>query len=595
MSKQLEEGPKGLLTYRNAVLVITVQGGVKLEGLDRLVVTLKVEVTEGHRPAIRHRVELYNDNQTSKFARTVAGKLEVGLTVVEASLSEITDLLEAWRLEEIGKQGDGHASLAMTPLTAEEETQARADLKRPGLLGWTGERLGESGIVGEERNRLVLFLVMVSRLLRDPLSAVCMARSGVGKSHLMERVAQCMPEPAKLECTTLTPEALYYMGRYELQHRILLIEDLEGAKGVLYPIRELQTRKRLSKTFTEKDRNGKSHTVQRIVEGPVSVVACTTAETIYEDNANRSLPLHLDDSAEQDARIMAHQRALVAGLIDAGQQQAVRERLQRMQRVLKPIKVVNPYAPLIALPAEVFKPRRTLQLLLSFIEAVTFYHQQQRGLPAEGMEEKADPATGEVFIETSPEDVETAFDLLSDTLFRKADELSGASRSLLEWIRSNCGSEAFTAQAVRARLRMAPRTLSRYLGELTAYGHLVQDKKKKHSAGYSYTVASTGTEDLPEAIARQVAQVIERVRACAEQGRSEAAGTKVEAPAENVTEAAPVAKRKPGRPRKVRVDEGKRVGQSATVGQEIIGRPTEVDPSVLGQVGQSATEKEQRR
>ncbi len=568
MGAQLEQGAGGLLIYRNAVLMITVQGGVRLEGLDRLLVTLKVEVTEGHRPAIRHRVELYNDNQTGKFARTVAGKLEVGLTVVEASLSELTDLLEAYRLEEIGKQGAEEEPIA--PLSEAEEAQAREDLQRPGLLAWTGERLGESGIVGEERNRLVLFVVMTSRLLASPLSAVCMARSGVGKSHLMERVAQCMPDPSKLECTQLTPESLYYMGRHELSHRIMLIEDLEGAREVMYPLRELQSRKKISKRFPKKGRDGKERTELRVVEGPVCVVACTTAEAIYEDNANRSLPLHLDDSAEQDARIMEHQRALVAGLIDAGQQQQVRERLQRMQRVLRPIKVVNPYAPLIALPAEVFKPRRTLQLLLSFIEAVTFYHQCQR-------EEKADTSSGEIYIETTPEDVETAFRLLNDTLFRKADELSGACRSLLEWIRTNVNG-AFTAQAIRARLRMAPRTLSRYMGELTAYGHLTQDRKKKHSAGYSYTVASEAVNDLPEAIARQVAQVIERVR--------EAAGTKPEKSAE----AAPIVKRKRARPRKG----AEAVGQSATVGQVAVGRPTEVGPSVLGEVGQSATERQVR-
>jgi hypothetical protein len=178
-----------------------------------------------------------------------------------------------------------------------------------------------------------------------------------------------------------------------------------------------------------------------------------------------------------------------------------------------------------------------------------------------------------VYIETTPEDVEAAFDLLSDTLFRKADELSGACRATLEWIRSN-EKGSFTAQAIRARLRMAPRTLSRYLGELTAYGYLVQDRKKKHSAGYVYTVASEAVNDLPEAIARQVAQVIGRVNA--------AASKPVEAP--------PIA----GNSRKRTTSARKGVGQSAKVGQEQVGRPTEVDPSMLEQVGQSATGKQKR-
>jgi DNA primase len=421
---------------------------------------------------------------------------------------------------------------------------------------------------------------MTSRQCEDPLSAICMARSGVGKSYLMEKVAQCMPEDSKLENTQFTENSFYYFKREEIRGRIFLIEDLDGAQAVLYPIRELQSKKRISKTVTVKDRTGSMRTISLVVEGPVSVIGCTTQESVYEDNANRSLLVHLDDSAEQDQRIMDYQRVrrTAEAMIMRQQEKEAQQVLQNVQRVLRPIKVVNPYAPLIALPAEVFKPRRTLGLLLSFIEAITFYHQLAR-------EERVDPATGEVFIETTPEDIEAAFVLLSDTLFRKSDELSGTCRSLLDWIRAN-EKGSFTAQTIRKRLRMAPRTLNRHLAELTAYGYVVQDKKKKHSAGYLYTVASDQANDLPEVIAKQIAQVMEKV--------NEAAGRKPATPKAEVPEPAPVLKRRPGRPRKVVAVEGEEVGQSATVGQTEVGQPTAVDHSELEQVGQSATEKEER-
>lgn len=58
MSK-LEQGEAGLLIYRSAVLIVTVLGGVKLEGLDRMRVTLKVEVPDSPRPPVRHNLDLY--------------------------------------------------------------------------------------------------------------------------------------------------------------------------------------------------------------------------------------------------------------------------------------------------------------------------------------------------------------------------------------------------------------------------------------------------------------------------------------------------------------------------------------------------------
>ncbi len=96
-----------------------------------------------------------------------------------------------------------------------------------------------------------------------------------------------------------------------------------------------------------------------IVEGPISVCGCTTKESVYEDNANRSLLLHLDGSAAQDKRIMDYSRNLKAGLIDQDKEEVTREQLEHLQRILTPKKIINPYAIYIELPQEVFKPRRS--------------------------------------------------------------------------------------------------------------------------------------------------------------------------------------------------------------------------------------------
>jgi len=43
--------------YSNELLQIEVPGGVKLEGLDRMRVTLKVELKESPRPPLRHNLD----------------------------------------------------------------------------------------------------------------------------------------------------------------------------------------------------------------------------------------------------------------------------------------------------------------------------------------------------------------------------------------------------------------------------------------------------------------------------------------------------------------------------------------------------------
>ena len=90
--------------YENALLKQTVLGGIKLEGLDRMRVTLKIELKDAPRPPVRHNLDLYNDNQLEKFIRKIAERLEIGTAVIAASLSELTNELEKYRLVKIKEQ-----------------------------------------------------------------------------------------------------------------------------------------------------------------------------------------------------------------------------------------------------------------------------------------------------------------------------------------------------------------------------------------------------------------------------------------------------------------------------------------------------------
>jgi len=223
-----------------------------------------------------------------------------------------------------------------------------------------------------------------------------------------------------------------------------------------------------------------------VVEGPVSVCGCTTRERVYEDNANRSILLYLDGSKEQDKRIMDYHKKIKAGIVDQSEEHAQRALLQNMQRVLMPIKVVNPYSMQIELPEAVMNPRRTLPLLLSFIEAITYYHQYQR-------ESKFDTQTGEEYIETEIEDIEWAFKLLKDVLFTKSDELSNACRKFYQWLQrwaKNEGVNKFHARDIRAAKKIHPRTLTRYLDELRTFGRLEVTGGKKQRVGFEYELTT---------------------------------------------------------------------------------------------------------
>src|SRR6185437_11789779 len=393
------------ITYQTDELVFTILGGIRLEGLDRLRVTLRTAVSHRKFPhylnnadmaalPMHQSLDLYNDNQVEKLTRKIAERLEVGITPVAQALAAITQQLEKYRLGLI------EASRVRTDtrkvLSEAEQKAALEFLQQPGLLARTNELIGQSGIVGEMTNRMIMWLVFTSRLTNRPLHIVSFGSSGTGKSHLQEKVGELIPVEDRIEITALTENAFYYFDKAELGHKLILIEDLDGIWSALYPLRELQSKQRISKTVTIKDRNGSTRTIHLKVYGPVSIAGCTTQESLYEDNANRSFLIYLDETPEQDERIMDYQRKLSAGKIDTAAEGTARKLLQDVQRVLRPVTVRNPYAEQLQIPREVFKQRRSNAHYLAFIEVITFYKQY-------GREQKVDESTGEMYIETTLE------------------------------------------------------------------------------------------------------------------------------------------------------------------------------------------------
>ena len=296
MNMILETTNPNCFTYKTDELLIELLGGVKIDGLDRMRVTMKVTVVNRKHAgylrnpelaglSVRHNLDLYNDTQVEKFVRRVAEKLETGSIAITKAIADITSQLEQYRLQQLDKQEIRHGGQARKEkaLSKEEREQATQFLEQKDLLQRTNEMIGKSGVIGEEVNRLLMYLIFTSRKREHPLHVISLGNSGIGKTYLQEKVGELIPEEDKVEITTLSENALYYFGQRELQHRLVLIEDLDGAENVLYPLRELQSKKFITKTLAQKSTTGETKTVHIKVEGPVSVAGCTTQEQVYED------------------------------------------------------------------------------------------------------------------------------------------------------------------------------------------------------------------------------------------------------------------------------------------------------------------------
>jgi DNA primase len=275
-----------LLRYETESLDISILGGIKVTGLDRLKVTVKIIAsTKKNALPIRHSLDLYHVKQVEQLTQKISESFELRSNEVEKILSELTGELERYREERIEEMKPKKKERIQ--LTTEEKRAALNYLKDKKLLRNTLTDIAKTGIVGEVNNSLIAYLAYTSRKREKPLHIMCLGASGMGKTYLQEKVSELIPDEEKIEITSLSDNALYYFGREALKQKLILIEDLDGAQNVLYPLRELQSKRRISKTVTLKDNKGKLNTVNLVVEGPVCVSGCTTKERIYEDNANR--------------------------------------------------------------------------------------------------------------------------------------------------------------------------------------------------------------------------------------------------------------------------------------------------------------------
>ena len=493
-----------LLIYDNCELYFEILGGIRITGLDRMKVTLKVQHKQKQQLPVRDTLDLYSRNQTEQLIQTISENFDANIKKTATTISELTTELENHRLQKIEalqpKEKQPHE------MTAAARTAAVNELKKPNLLQRTGQLLQQCGIVGEENNSLIAYLIYTKRKQEVPLHVMFLGSSGTGKTYLQERISELIPEEDKIEITQITENALYYFKQHELKSKLILIEDLDGAMAVFYPLRELQTKRKISKTVTLKDSKGNLKTITLTVEGPVCVSGCTTKEKIYEDNANRCILLYIDQSREQDKKINEYQTQLSAGEINKEREERYKELFKNMQRVLRPINIINPYAKYIELPEQVFKPRRTMTLLLGFIEAITFYHQYQR-------EVKKD-ASGQLYIETTIEDIESAFELLKDVLFSKSDELSQATRNFFEQLKhllKKENKESFTSKEIRGQLKINPSNLKRYLIELDRYGFIKATGNRYRR--YEYTICNYEEyEALKSSIQQHLQTILDNIR-----------------------------------------------------------------------------------
>jgi DNA primase len=496
---QVSETAGGELLFTFGERTWRVRGWQKNLGPEQMRVNAQVRRGESYHV---DTLDVYSAKARALYLKAAAAELGSQEDTLKRDLGRVLLKLEALQDEAI------RATLApkdrpAVELDALEHAAALDWLKAPDLVARLEADMARCGVVGEATNLLAGYLAAVSRKLDAPLAVLIQSSSAAGKSSLMDAVLDLMPEEERIQYSAMTGQSLFYLGETDLQHRILAIAEEEGVRQAAYALKLLQSDGELTIASTGKDEaTGNLVTKQYRVKGPVMLMLTTTAIDVDEELLNRCLVLTINESREQTRQIHAMQRAkqTLEGLLAETDRSHIIELHRNVQRLLKPVHVVNPYAEQLTFMDDRTRTRRDHMKYLTLIRAIALLHQYQR-------EHRTVTHRGETltYIEVTKADIALANRISHEVLGRTLDELPPQTRRLLTmlqaWVNTRCAATAqkqnefrFTRRDVREATSWGDTQLKVHLARLVELEYVLAHRGLR-GLTHEYELRYDGVDD----------------------------------------------------------------------------------------------------
>ena len=455
----------------------------------------------------RVKTDLFDFTSVQYQCQQLAEKQGLNFNLMEADLIQLADLLEQYResLYEADSNPltDKYSAKELTPKAREKAVEF---LSNPRLIQNIDKLLEQSGIVAEETNRINLFIMASSYKMARTLHGMVQGTSGGGKSHLINAIADCIPQEDIRDWTRVSPRALYHYGEKDLIDKLIIIQDFDGLDmDAQYAFREIQSNKRLSNSTVVKDARGNMKAKEKPVNANFASLVATTHNEIYLDNASRSVMLGIDESLEQTQRIINHQNKKHAGLVNTDSEYEAKQLLRNCIRVLKKYTVLNPFADKINLPLDAKMLRRLNGQYQDFVSQITILHQYQRKTDDKGR------------LIATKEDIRMAIEIFFNAIILKIDELDASTRQFFELLKTYISNQPtgskykFTQREIRQHSNLAKTTVHKYI-QLLQELEYIQVVDGTPNTGFKYIVSWWDSiEKLRERIKKDLNQQLDKL------------------------------------------------------------------------------------
>jgi DNA primase len=435
--------------------------------------------------------DLYSARSRSSFSLHLSRLFGVEVNRIEKDLIRMVEYLEEERDKSLSIGED-----EVPELTEEEIKLGMEFLKSDDLFDRIVEDTELLGYVGEEINKILVYLAASSRKLDDPLSVMLMSESASGKSYLIDTVKKLIPPEDVVSLTSISDQALNYFPENGLKHKFLSMGEAVHSEVVEHQIREMLSSHELSRMVTTKDEKT-GQMVSRSVRSDVivSTVMSSTNYDLNAENLSRFFVANADESEEQTDRIFHLQRK-------AHQLKNILEKKARVpevlkvhhaaQRLLEQKVIINPLADYLDFPKRMMRLRRDHGRFLELISSICHLRQFQK-------EEKEEE--GIKYIECDLKDYELAYRIIRETLMVSMSNLPQSALLLYDEIRQMAGERAkrenlevfevsFSQREVREYSQLGQKSVKKYMKLLSDYEYLQVGGKQVRGSRNSYRLVA---------------------------------------------------------------------------------------------------------
>jgi len=250
-------------------------------------------------------------------------------------------------------------------------------------------------IVGEDSNKMVLFLNALSCFLKQPNGTIITSDASAGKTHLVREVLKLFPEDKKIVLGGASKKALIHMKgdkiintprgltKYiDFSGKILwFLEDKGGEESydILRPILSRDQEEIIFELPTKKKSKKGSEFFTNdiiVIKGCPAYITTTTKQERLPEMGTRVFLLSMDESKEQTKKVMEYKANRRRFLIEDPVN--LIEEIKKYISKLKSYDVWIPFADLVQISAENLNVRRDIDKIFALIEAYTLFHQFER-------------------------------------------------------------------------------------------------------------------------------------------------------------------------------------------------------------------------